>query len=174
MASSDIGLISMTAAGGLSSRPRPVTAIGPTSSFGSSQPSVLTGKQLSEEDEEASSFEVGGGNADRLVAYNPAIPIESFDLVITDECHRSPISTISSPATDPGGATSARRASDFVDSRSRRCSRDKVNLDIFWLEDDALDDPDLLPPPDEVAAEIVESLETALASFRRVSRALSR
>ena len=25
----------------------------------------------------------------RLVAYNPAIPIESFDLVITDECHRS-------------------------------------------------------------------------------------
>jgi superfamily II DNA or RNA helicase len=23
------------------------------------------------------------------VAYNPAIPIESFDLVISDECHRS-------------------------------------------------------------------------------------
>ncbi|WP_024879235.1 hypothetical protein [Methylosinus sp. LW3] len=53
-------------------------------------------------------------------------------------------------------------------------ARDKVNLDIFWLEDDALDDPDLLPPPDEVAAEIVESLETAVDSFRRVSRALSR
>jgi type I restriction enzyme R subunit len=51
--------------------------------------SVLTGKQLSEEDEEASSFEGGGGNVDRLIAYNPAIPIESFDLVITDECHRS-------------------------------------------------------------------------------------
>jgi type I restriction enzyme M protein len=25
-------------------------------------------------------------------------------------------------------------------------ARDKVNLDIFWLKDDALDDPDLLPP----------------------------
>jgi hypothetical protein len=45
-------------------------------------------------------------------------------------------------------------------------SRDKLNLDIFWLKDDALADPDLLPPPDEVAAEVVESLEAALASFR--------
>ena len=26
-------------------------------------------------------------------------------------------------------------------------ARDKLNLDIFWLKDDALDDPDLLPPP---------------------------
>src|SRR5438309_11763876 len=34
-------------------------------------------------------------------------------------------------------------------------ARDKVNPDIFWLKDDTLDDPDLLPPPDELAAEIV-------------------
>jgi type I restriction enzyme M protein len=53
-------------------------------------------------------------------------------------------------------------------------ARDKVNLDIFWLKDDALDDPDLLPPPDEVAAEIVENLETALERFRRVAAALGR
>lgn len=51
-------------------------------------------------------------------------------------------------------------------------ARDKVNLDIFWLKDDALDDPDLLPPPDEVAAEIVESLETALERFRGAAKAL--
>lgn len=51
-------------------------------------------------------------------------------------------------------------------------SRDKVNLDIFWLKDHALDDPDLLPPPDEVAAEIVESLKTALDRFRNVAKAL--
>jgi hypothetical protein len=43
-------------------------------------------------------------------------------------------------------------------------ARDKRNLDIFCLKDDALDDPDLPPPPDEVAAEVVESLESALAS----------
>jgi type I restriction enzyme M protein len=53
-------------------------------------------------------------------------------------------------------------------------ARDKVNLDIFWLKDDTLDDPDLLPPPDEVAAEIVENLETALERFRRVAAALAR
>ena len=51
-------------------------------------------------------------------------------------------------------------------------ARDKVNLDLFWLKDHALDDPDLLPPPDEVAAEIVESLQTALDRFRNVSSAL--
>jgi len=53
-------------------------------------------------------------------------------------------------------------------------ARDKVNLDIFRVKDHALDDPDLLlPPPDEVAAEIVESLELALDRFRNVAKALS-
>ena len=51
-------------------------------------------------------------------------------------------------------------------------ARDKVNLDIFWLKDDALDDPDLLPPPDEIAAEIVENLEAALDRFRKVALSL--
>lgn len=50
--------------------------------------------------------------------------------------------------------------------------RDKVNLDIFWLKDDSFDDPDLLPTPDEIAAEIVESLETALERFRKVAASL--
>jgi hypothetical protein len=39
---------------------------------------------------------------------------------------------------------------------------------------DAVDDPDLLPPPEEVAAEIVENLETALERFRRVTATLGR
>jgi type I restriction enzyme R subunit len=51
--------------------------------------SVLSGKDLAEEDEEASGFESASADTERLVAYNPSIPIESFDLVITDECHRS-------------------------------------------------------------------------------------
>lgn len=51
--------------------------------------------------------------------------------------------------------------------------RDKINLDIFWLKDDSLDDPDLLPPPDEIAAEIVESLEAALDRFRKVAASLA-
>jgi type I restriction enzyme M protein len=48
-------------------------------------------------------------------------------------------------------------------------ARDKVNLDSFWLKDDTLDDPDLLPPPDEIAAEIVENLEVALERFRSIA-----
>jgi type I restriction enzyme M protein len=50
--------------------------------------------------------------------------------------------------------------------------RDKINLDIFWLKDDSLNDPDLLPPPEEIAAEIVESLEAALDRFRKVATGL--
>src|SRR5262249_43415075 len=50
---------------------------------------VLTGTALSEEDEERSSFEGGADDAERVVPYNPQVPIEAFDLVITDECHPS-------------------------------------------------------------------------------------
>jgi type I restriction enzyme M protein len=50
--------------------------------------------------------------------------------------------------------------------------RDRLNLDIFWLKDASLDDPDSLPPPDEIAAEIVESLEAALERFRSVTARL--
>lgn len=52
-------------------------------------------------------------------------------------------------------------------------ARDKLNLDIFWLKDDGHIDPDSLPPPDEVAAEIVENLEAALESFRKVAAELA-
>ncbi|TKC02206.1 MAG: restriction endonuclease subunit R, partial [Mesorhizobium sp.] len=51
--------------------------------------SVLTGKELDDDEEEASAFEAVAGGQERLVSYNPSVPIESFDLVITDECHRS-------------------------------------------------------------------------------------
>lgn len=50
--------------------------------------SVLTGKELAEEEEDASAFERDDDEL-KLVAYNPKIPIETFDLIITDECHRS-------------------------------------------------------------------------------------
>ena len=50
--------------------------------------------------------------------------------------------------------------------------RDKVNLDIFWLKDAGYIDPDSLPPPDEIAEEIVENLELALEKFRKVALSL--
>jgi type I restriction enzyme R subunit len=51
--------------------------------------SVLSGRELSEEEEEASAFEAGASEIERVVRHNPSIPIESFDLIVTDECHRS-------------------------------------------------------------------------------------
>ncbi|WNK00386.1 class I SAM-dependent DNA methyltransferase [Thalassospiraceae bacterium LMO-JJ14] len=50
--------------------------------------------------------------------------------------------------------------------------RDKLNLDIFWLKDDSLEDIDSLPEPDILAAEIVENLESALEQFRGVAEEL--
>tara|TARA_R110002072_G_scaffold182916_2_gene339167 strand:+ start:8783 stop:10240 length:1458 start_codon:yes stop_codon:yes gene_type:complete len=48
-------------------------------------------------------------------------------------------------------------------------NRDKLNLDIFWLKDDGLEDTDSLPSPDIIAAEIVDNLEAALDMFREVA-----
>ena len=51
-------------------------------------------------------------------------------------------------------------------------SRDKTNLDIFWLKDRSLVDLDNLPDPKDLAEEIVESIEAGLNSFRTVLAAL--
>ncbi|MGA8940066.1 MAG: class I SAM-dependent DNA methyltransferase [Acidobacteriaceae bacterium] len=47
-------------------------------------------------------------------------------------------------------------------------ARDKTNLDVFWLKDKSLTDLDNLPEPDTLAEEIIENLESGLASFRAV------
>lgn len=52
-------------------------------------------------------------------------------------------------------------------------TRDKTNLDIFWLKDESLEDTENLPAPEVLAAEIVEQLEAALAEFRNVEEALT-
>jgi type I restriction enzyme M protein len=44
-----------------------------------------------------------------------------------------------------------------------------VNLDIFWLKDDSLEDSANLPEPDVIATEIVEDLEAALEQFSEVA-----
>ncbi|MEJ2749603.1 MAG: SAM-dependent DNA methyltransferase, partial [Anaerolineae bacterium] len=51
-------------------------------------------------------------------------------------------------------------------------ARDKVNLDIFWLRDESLEDTDNLPAPDIIAEEIVEELEAALEQFRLIAEDL--
>jgi type I restriction enzyme M protein len=51
--------------------------------------------------------------------------------------------------------------------------RDKLNLDIFWLKDESLDDVDSLPAPDAIAVEIVENLQAALEAFQAVAEELA-
>jgi len=52
--------------------------------------------------------------------------------------------------------------------------RDKLNLDIFWLKDESLEDSANLPDPDIIAAEIVEDLQAALAQFAEIASDLKR
>jgi type I restriction enzyme M protein len=51
-------------------------------------------------------------------------------------------------------------------------ARDKVNLDITWMKDPALDDADSQLPPGVIAQEIVEDLKAALAEFAAIAEAL--
>jgi type I restriction enzyme M protein len=51
-------------------------------------------------------------------------------------------------------------------------ARDKVNLDIMWMKDPALDDADSLLPPEVIAQEIVEDLQAALSEFAAIAEAL--
>ncbi|MFE2429388.1 N-6 DNA methylase [Streptomyces sp. NPDC059373] len=51
-------------------------------------------------------------------------------------------------------------------------ARDKVNLDITWMKDPALDDADSLLPPEVIAREIVEDLQAALSEFAAIAEAL--
>ena len=75
--------------------------------------SALTGEALSEDEEEVSSFERDSADGEQIVAYNPLFPIESFDLVVTDECHRSIYGTW-------------RQVLDYFDAFIRRPHRDAL------------------------------------------------
>ena len=50
--------------------------------------------------------------------------------------------------------------------------RDKINLDIFWLKDDALEESANLPAPEIIAADITADLEAALEQFATIAEDL--
>ena len=47
--------------------------------------------------------------------------------------------------------------------------RDKVNLDIFWLRDESMEDTSNLPPPGIIAEEILEDLRAALDQLEEIA-----
>ncbi len=52
--------------------------------------------------------------------------------------------------------------------------RDKVNLDIFWLKDDALEESANLPAPEVIAQEITDDLEAAMEQFATIAEDLKK
>ena len=50
--------------------------------------------------------------------------------------------------------------------------RDKVNLDIFWLKDDALEESANLPAPGIIASDITADLEAAMEQFATIAEDL--
>jgi len=50
--------------------------------------------------------------------------------------------------------------------------RDKVNLDIFWLKDEALEESSNLPAPEIIAADLAPDLEAALEQFATIAEDL--
>ena len=52
--------------------------------------------------------------------------------------------------------------------------RDKVNLDIFWLKDDSLEESANLPAPEVIAQEITDDLEAALEQFATIAEDLKK
>jgi type I restriction enzyme M protein len=58
-------------------------------------------------------------------------------------------------------------------SYDKLVTRDKTSLDIFWLKDKSLTDLDNLPDPDILANEIIENIESGLASFREIMETIN-
>jgi type I restriction enzyme M protein len=50
--------------------------------------------------------------------------------------------------------------------------RDKVNLDIFWLKDDSLEESANLPAPEAIAQDITDDLQAALEQFAAIAEDL--
>ena len=50
--------------------------------------------------------------------------------------------------------------------------RDKLNLDIFWLKDETLEESSNLPSPETIAADIAADLEAALEQFSMIAEDL--
>jgi type I restriction enzyme M protein len=76
---------------------------------------------------------------------------------------------------DPNGKSP--RTDLGEEGRFRRFSRDEIakrgeNLDISWLRDESLQNADDLPEPDEIAAEIMMRLQTAMEEMEALTELL--
>jgi type I restriction enzyme M protein len=71
---------------------------------------------------------------------------------------------------DRSARTESERFKSF--SYDELIKRDKLNMDIFWLKDEALEESANLPAPEIIAAEITADLEAALEQFATIAEDL--
>ena len=94
-------------------------------------------------------------------------------------CSRRPAGlyrTISSTIHARAGGRQDRQESERFKALSYEelTKNDKVNLDIFWLKDEALEESSNLPAPEVIAADIAADLEAALEQFAIIAGDLRR
>jgi type I restriction enzyme M protein len=96
------------------------------------------------------------------------------------KCYFGNVGAVPSPRTPGGGTRPTSSRHHRVETERFKAftydeliKRDKVNLDIFWLKDEALEDSANLPAPDVIATEIVQDLEAALEQFREIEADLT-
>ena len=101
-------------------------------------------------------------------------PLANKDLEDFKVCYLGGTTSVSSAARSANTPYLKRQETDRFKkfTYDEIVARDKANLDIFWLNDESLEDTENLPPPAELAEEIVTSLETALEEFRAVEESL--
>ena len=95
-------------------------------------------------------------------------PLRRVDLDNFVECYRPRERHKRKQTWSPENKEGRWRAFDYVEL----AGRDKVNLDLLWLQDSALEDSENLPEPEELAAEIVEDLHLALEAFEAIAQEL--
>jgi hypothetical protein len=104
-----------------------------------------------------------------------------FGRACSPSAPRSPAAKSDAPASD-GDGPAVRPYRDRHDRKESErfkaftyeelTKRDKVNLDIFWLKDDALEESANLPAPEIIAADITADLEAALEQFATIAEDL--
>ena len=77
------------------------------------------------------------------------------------------------PSREPPPAAS-RASVSSPSATTDLLKRDKVNLDIFWLKDESLEESANLPAPEVIAREIADDLEAALEQFATIAEDLKR
>jgi type I restriction enzyme M protein len=96
-------------------------------------------------------------------------PLSSADLEEFKKCYNPANRHERTPTWSEENPDGRWRCYDYEDL----IARDKVNLDIFWLRDESLEDSANLPEPDVLAQEIIEDLRAALEEFELIQEDLA-